>query len=72
MKTSLELLEKDRENGLKLEKLLTGVGFEDKELFKSEGNFKLARKKILDEFNNKTKEVESLIEKFNIKNVDKK
>jgi len=66
MKMSLELLEKDRDNGLKLEKLLESAGFEDKELFKSEENFKNARKVVLDNFNNSLKEINDLVEKFNI------
>ena len=71
MKMSLELLEKDRDSGLKLERILKNLGFEDKEFFQSEENFKIARKKVLDEFNNKVKEIDDLINKFNI-GVDKK
>lgn len=67
MKVSLELLEESRNNNLKLEKLLESAGFEDKELFKAEENFKNARKKVLDEYNNREKEVAGLIDKFNIK-----
>lgn len=66
MRVSLELLEKDRDFGLKLEKLLDHAGFIDEQLFKSEENFKTARKKILDEHNSRIKEVENLISKFNI------
>jgi len=67
MKMSLELLEKDRDSGLKLETLLKNVGFEDGEIFKSEENFKAARKRVLDEHNNRLKEIESLIEQFDVK-----
>ncbi len=70
MKLSLDLIEKDREALAKLELLLNHAGFEDKELFKSEQNFKEARKKILDEHNSRIKEIDSLINKFNIK-IDK-
>ena len=71
MKLSLELLEKDRDSGLKLERILKNLGFEDKEFFQSEENFRVSRKKVLDEFNNKVKEIDDLINKFNIQ-IDKK
>ena len=71
MKMSLELLEMERDNGLKLEKLLNSAGFEDNEIFKSEDNFKLARKKVLDEYNSRLKEIEELIQKFNVDLVKK-
>jgi uncharacterized coiled-coil DUF342 family protein len=66
MRVSLELLEKDRDFGLKLEKLLDHAGFIDNELFKSAENFEEARKKILNEYNNRVREIESLIKQFNI------
>jgi predicted transcriptional regulator len=72
MKVSLELLEKDREAGLKLERILKNLGFEDDEFFQSENNIKLARKKVLNELNSRIKEVDELINKFNIKELDKK
>ena len=66
-KISLELLEKDRDNSLKLEKILINAGFEDRELFNSDLNFKLGRKRILDELNDSKRELEDLIKKFDIK-----
>ena len=68
MKNDLELLEKSRDYSLKLERLLTGVGFEDKEFLKSEENFKAARKDILDKFNSRIKEIDELINRFNVDN----
>lgn len=66
MKTSLELLEKNRDSGLKLEGILKNLGFEDGEFFQSEKNFKESRKITLDLYNSRIKELESLIEKFNV------
>lgn len=63
---SLELLEKSRDNNLKLEKILSQAGFEDQELFKAVEEFKLSRKRILDEFNLKSKQITELIDKFNL------
>lgn len=63
----LELLEKDKENILKLEKLLDSVGFIDNELFKGENNFRDARKRVLDFKGDSERELIELFRKFDIK-----
>jgi len=65
-KTALESCEQNREAILKLESLLTQAGFEDKELFKGDENFKIARKKILDYKGDSERELSELFKKFNI------
>jgi hypothetical protein len=70
-KASLELLEKERDNRLKLEKLLIQAGFDDEELLNAEESYSINRKLILDNFNSKKNEVLALIEKFNVQIGDK-
>ena len=64
---SLEELEKNRDNRLKLEVLLKNAGFEDEELFKSGADYLISRKIIWDKFNNTNRQLLELIEKFDIK-----
>jgi len=66
-KVALESLEQNRDATIKLEKLLLQAGFEDKELFKGEENFKSARKRILDNMNDSGREISELFLKFDIK-----
>lgn len=70
-KLSLELLEKERDKRLKLEKLIENLGFErdrDKDFFGADEDYKLSRKKVLDEFNSKSNQVLEFIKKFDIQN----
>ena len=66
-KVALEALEQNRDIALKLELLLTQAGFEDKELFKSDEQFRLARKKVLDFKNDSERELSELFAKFDVK-----
>jgi hypothetical protein len=70
-KISLELLEKERDSRLKLEKLLIQAGFDDQELLNSERDYSNNRKVILDNFNTRKNEVIQLVEKFNVTNSKK-
>jgi len=66
-KVALESLEQNRDATMKLEKLLLQAGFEDRDLFKGEENFKSARKKILDYRGDGERELSELFLKFDIK-----
>ncbi len=64
MKCSLELLEESKDYSLKLEKLLKNAGFEDKEFMAANDNYLIYRKKILETFNDKSRQLLTYTDKF--------
>jgi len=66
-KNFLVLLEKDKAYISRLEKLLEDAGFEDKTFKQGADLFKDARKSSLDIGNETVRELQNLIEKFDIK-----
>lgn len=66
-KKSLDELDKIKIYALKLEKLLKHLEFEDKEFFMSNNICNDARKQILDVANDSKRELNDLMEKFDIK-----